>query len=275
MAEMKRAIKDSVFSCLFQQPEYVLELYKTLHPEDQDVTEKDLKLITIKNVLSNGIYNDLGLLIRDVLIVLMEAQSTFSFNVVLRIFLYLAETYKEYADAHEWNLYSGTPVRLPRPELYVVYTGDRLDVPDIIHLSDLYEGWGDAEVTIHVIRASGNGSIVDQYIRFCKIADEERKDKGYTMEAVRAAIRRCLEENVLAPFLREQQREVQNIMFSLFDQERITELHELEIARKNHAEGKAETKMEIARNLISFKMPFDQIAAATGLSVAEVEQLIV
>lgn len=70
-------------------------------------------------------------------------------------------------------------------------------------------------------------------------------------------------------------------MFSLFDQERITELHELEIARKNHAEGKvegigigkAETKLEIARNLLSFKMPFEQIASATRLSVAEVEQL--
>ena len=60
MAEMKRAVKDSVFSYLFRQPQYTLELYKTLHPEDEAATEEDLTLVTIENVLSNGLYNDVN-----------------------------------------------------------------------------------------------------------------------------------------------------------------------------------------------------------------------
>ena len=293
MADMKRAIKDSVFSYLFRQPEYKLELYKTLHPEDGGVKEEDVKLVTIENILSNGLHNDLGLLVRNILIILMEAQSTFSFNISLRLFLYLAESYKQHVEENKLDLYGSKTVRIPRPELYVVYTGDKRDVPDVIRLSDLYEGEGDVELTIRVIRSSGNGSIVDQYIRFCKIADEERKKWGYTPEAVEETIRRCLKENVLAPFLASRRKEVQNIMITLFNQEKVTEIHDYNLAMEAHAkgkaegeaegmakgkaegraEGKAESRLEIAKNLLSIKIPYDQIAAATGLSLAEVAQL--
>lgn len=280
---MKRAIKDSVFSYLFRQPGYTLELYRTLHPEDAGATEDDLKLVTIENVLSNGLYNDLGLLVRDTLIVLMEAQSTFSINIALRLLLYLAETYKEYAETNKLDLYAGKPVRIPRPELYVVYTGDRQDVPDVIHLSDLYEGTGSAELSVQVIRSSGSGSIVDQYIRFCEISDAERKKYGYTPEAVDETIRRCLEENILTPFLVSRQKEVQDIMITLFSQEKITEIHDYNLAMQARAEGKeegraegmVESRLEIAKKLLSLQLPNDQIAMATGLSLADIENLAV
>ena len=66
-------------------------------------------------------------------------------------------------------------VTIPRPELYVVYTGNRKDIPEVLYLSDLYEGNGSAEVEVKVLRGNGTGDIVDQYVRFCKIADEERR----------------------------------------------------------------------------------------------------
>ncbi len=36
-------------------------LYKTLHPEDTEVTEDELSDITIHNIMTNEIYNDVGL----------------------------------------------------------------------------------------------------------------------------------------------------------------------------------------------------------------------
>ncbi len=39
----KRKIKDSLFTDLFQDKKYLLQLYKTLHPKDEDVTEDDIK----------------------------------------------------------------------------------------------------------------------------------------------------------------------------------------------------------------------------------------
>lgn len=41
----------------------------------KDVTEQDCKLITLENVISTGIYNDLGFQVRDKLFLLVEAIS--------------------------------------------------------------------------------------------------------------------------------------------------------------------------------------------------------
>ena len=109
MAEMKRSVKDSVFTYLFKQPEYTRQLYLALHPEDTDVKESDFKLVTLENVLTTGFYNDLGIQVRNRLILLVEAQSTFSVNIALRMLLYLAGTYKEYIEEQKLDLYGSHP----------------------------------------------------------------------------------------------------------------------------------------------------------------------
>ena len=87
MADMKYTAKDSVFSFIFRQPENTRRLYLALHPADSDVTEADCKLITLEHILTNGMTNDLGFQVRDKLILLVEAQSKFSLNIVLRMLL--------------------------------------------------------------------------------------------------------------------------------------------------------------------------------------------
>ena len=50
----KYTAKDSVFSTLFQDKKYLIQLYRALHPEDTETTEDALMDITIRNVLTNG-----------------------------------------------------------------------------------------------------------------------------------------------------------------------------------------------------------------------------
>ena len=165
MAELRRAIKDSVFTYLFRQPEYTRLLYLVLHPEDQDVTEAECKIVTLENVLSTGMYNDLGVQVRNRLLLLVEAQSTFSLNIALRLLLYLAGTYKEYVEEHKLDLYGTKPVTIPRPEMYVIYTGDQKTVPDAIHLSDLYEGAGCVDLQVTVLRGGKEGTMERERLR--------------------------------------------------------------------------------------------------------------
>lgn len=237
MAEMKYTAKDSVFSFIFKQPENTRQLYLALHPEDTDVTEADCKLVTLEHILTNGITNDLGFQVRDKLILLLEAQSKFSINIVLRMLLYLAETYKEYIDEHRLDLYGSKPVPIPRPELYMIYTGAPRQLPEVLRLSDMYDGSGSAEIEIKVLRSMGAGNIVDQYIRFCEISDAQRKQHGYTMRAAEETLRICVEENILMPFLASRQKEVRDIMVTLFDQERVTEIHEYNLVKDARQEG--------------------------------------
>ena len=260
MAEMKRSVKDSVFTYLFKQPEYTRQLYLALHPEDTDVKESDFKLVTLENVLTTGFYNDLGIQVRNRLILLVEAQSTFSVNIALRMLLYLAGTYKEYIEEQKLDLYGSHPVEIPRPELYVVYTGDREEIPETLHLSDLYQGAGSAEVEVKVLRDDGTGDILDQYVRFCKIADEQREKYGLTQQAIDETIRICIAENVLAPFLASRQKEVLEIMVTLFDQEKIAEIHDYNVAKAARQEGREEGIRAMISTLRSMSVEQKQIA---------------
>ena len=291
MSEMRYTVKDSVFTFVFKQPEYARKLYLALHPEDSTVTEADCKLVTLENVLTTGMYNDVGLQVRNVLILLVEAQSIFSVNIALRMLLYLAATYKEYVEEYRLNLYGTAPVTIPRPELYVVYTGDRANVPEVLRLSDLYEGTGSADVEVKVLRGNGTGDIVDQYVRFCKISDEERKKHGRSRKAIEETLRRFIEENVLAPFLATRQKEVAEIMVTLFDQEKIMEIHDYHIAEgarkdglqqglqqglqkgrsEGRTEGLTEGTLQSIQNLIK-NMGLSVERAMTVLGVSEADQ---
>ena len=268
MADMKYTAKDSVFSFIFRQPENTRRLYLTLHPEDVDVTETDCKLVTLEHILTNGMTNDLGFQVRDKLILLVEAQSKFSANIALRMLLYLAATYKEYVEEQKLDLYGSKPVSIPRPELYMIYTGAPRQLPEILRLSDMYDGPGGAEIEIKVLKNTGAGNIVDQYIRFCEISDEQRKQYGYTIKAVEETLRICCEENILMPFLASRQKEVQDIMVTLFNQERVTEIHEYNLVKDARQEGRIETAKSLMNAL---NLPVDQVLAALKIPKEEHE----
>ena len=276
MADMKYTAKDSVFSFIFRQPENTRRLYLTLHPEDTDVTEADCKLVTLEHILTNGITNDLGFQVRDKLILLVEAQSKFTINITLRMLLYLAATYKEYVEEHKLDLYGSKPVSIPRPELYMVYAGAPRQLPEILRLSDMYDGSGGAEIEIKVLRDTGAGNIVDQYIRFCEISDEQRRQYGYTMKAVEETLRICCDENILMPFLASRQKEVQDIMVTLFNQERVTEIHEYNLVKdarhEGRKEGQQEGRIEAAKSLMNaLNLSVEQVLAALKIPQEEHE----
>ena len=200
--------------------------------------------MTLENILTVGQYNDLGLLVRDRLLLLTEAQSTFTENIAPRLLMYVANSYREYVDGHNLDLYGSKPLKLPRPELYVVYTGARQKVPDTVHLSDLYEGAGDVDLCVHVIRRTGTGNILDQYVRFCEIVDEKRRQYGTNEKAIEEMLKQCRGEGILVPFLASREKEVRDIMVTLFDEERIREIHDYNMKAEGRAEGKAEGRAE-------------------------------
>ena len=118
----KRNTKDSVFTHLFSIPEYQLKMYQALHPEDQTVCESDIETITRECVVAQHAHNDLGILIKNTLMVFVEAQSTWSVNVAIRLASYAIQSLMDYFRERDVYLYSSTKVECPRIELYAIFS---------------------------------------------------------------------------------------------------------------------------------------------------------
>ena len=219
----KRSIKDSVFTDIFKDPKNLLKLYKALHPDDNSIEIDDLSIVTISNIITTGVYNDLGFMAGDHLLILIEAQSTWSVNIVVRILEYLAHTYNQYFTDKGIDLYGSKIANLPKPELYVIYTGDRKERPEYISFKEEFFKNEDIpiEVKVKVIYDSTSGDILNQYIAFTKICDEQVRKYGRTKQAVEETIRICQDKNILKEYLDSRKKEVIDIMVALYDEQEI------------------------------------------------------
>ncbi len=239
---LKRNVKDSVFTNLFQHPKYVAQLYEALHPEVGDVSEDRIKIVTLKNILTDSIYNDLGFTVDGRLVVLVEAQSTWTANIIIRGLMYLVQTYQDYIEDEQLNVYGSAKLPLPKPELYVIYTGERKVEKGYITLSEEFFGGEQSalEVRVGVITDGEKGDIINQYVTFTKIYTEQLKKHGRTREAIEETINICKDENVLKEYLSKHEGEVHDIMFALFDDEQILNATLRDYEKKGREEGREE-----------------------------------
>lgn len=256
----KHTIKDSVFTDLFQDKKYLIQLYRTLHPEDQDTTEDQLSDITIHNIMTNDVYNDVGFMVGEKLLILTEAQATWTENIAVRILIYLMVTYQDYIKKTKQNVYKSKKIKLPKPEMYMVYTGNRKEHPEYISLAEEFFGGQSVflDAKVRVLYGSDEGDIISQYVTFTKVYDEQRKLHGRTRKAVTETIRICKDKNVLKEYLEEREKEVENIMLAMYDEKEI--LLEYIESERYEAEKKADK-----RNAI-------QMIKAGRLSIDEVMQ---
>ena len=105
-----------------------MQIFQALHPEDTTTTADNLQNVTLRNVLVDGQYNDLGFEANGKTIILIEAQTQWSDNIILRIMLYYLRTLDEKQERDKNSLFNRKPLPLLKPEFYIVYTGDKTDI---------------------------------------------------------------------------------------------------------------------------------------------------
>jgi hypothetical protein len=269
VVKAKRTTKNSVFLNLFGDKKYLLQMYQALYPEDADATQDDLDIVTIENILTDNLYNDLGIIVHgDKLLLLLEAQATWTENVLIRILMYLAQSYHEYCMNTSQSLYKSTKVNIPKPELFIIYTGEQGNKPEILSLSEEFFGGEDTaiEVTAKVIYESDSDDIINQYIIFCKIFDDQRKKHGLTQAAIEETIRICKDRNILRSYLESKEKEVVTIMMSLFDEEQIMKTYVKDMQK--------EAAKETAKRMFRKGMSLEDIADCSPLlSIDELKEI--
>jgi hypothetical protein len=236
-----RRYKDSVFSFLFSDPASLRELYGAIAGIE---LPPDLPVIinTLEGILYKTLLNDISFEVAKKLVILIEHQSSINPNMAVRLLMYIARVYEKLTAGK--NLYGRKKLTIPRPEFIVLYNGTA-PYPDetVLKLSEAFEDTSlvgiptdrppDLELTVKVyninrghnepiIRRSekleGYSALIGKVREFeaaiaggravQKLSDEEKE------EAMTLAIRWCIANGLLKPFLESHGSEVVNMLMN-------------------------------------------------------------
>lgn len=183
--------------------------------------------------------------------------------------MYLVQTYHDYFEEQDADLYGSRKVHVPKPELYMIYTGERVGRPEAVSFAEEFFGGKECaiEVKVKVIYGGKGNDIISQYVAFTKVYNEQMKLHGRSREAVTETIRICKDRNVLREFLESREKEVISIMMTLFDEERIMRTY---VA----SERREAVREAVEKMLKAGKMSAEEIAGYfSELSVEDVQEI--
>ena len=168
-----------------------------------------------------------GKMKREKLIIFVEAQSTWSINILIRILLYLAATYHDYIIEHNMFVHDSGRLDIPEPEFYVIYTGSRKIEKEVISLREDFWHNPNAklDLLVRVIHSANKNDVIGQYIIFAHVLDSQIKIYGRVKAAVENTIRICQNEDVLREYLEGRKKEVIDVMMLLFDHDYLVEAY--------------------------------------------------
>ena len=272
-------LKDSLFIDLFSDKMRLIQLYKSLIDDQKQINPKDIEILTIQNIILRGIYNDLGFRVKDEIIILMEAQTTYTTNIVLRILFYLSETLKNYIIDSSENknlneLYNTKPRIIPKIKLFVVYTGDKVMQDHDLHLKDVMvenDIISDIDMKVRVLCTGSKKSILGQYILFTRVYTKQTKECKDIETAVKNTIEICMNDEILKEYLDYRKMEVQEMITAFMTQEEAFESFLKDEVKRGREEGKMDTLINFFKNGAGL----DLISKAVGMSIEEVKSILI
>ena len=226
-----REYKSSLFSCIFSQKEYALQLYNALNGSDYDNPE-DVEITTLENVVFINIYNDVSFMFNST-IQFYEHQSTFNPNIPLRNLFYLSNTYEKMIHKQEEDLYGSSLIPIPTPTCIVFYNGVQSKPAKMtLKLSDAYinqEIEGSLELTVQMININSDynqelKNKSEALYGYSLYISKVREYNGNGMSVKEAAIKAldyCIDNNILADFFKERRNEVVGMILEEYTKEHV------------------------------------------------------
>ena len=224
---VNRLYKARIFAMLYQDKKELLDLYNAIsgkHYEDPEL----LEINTLENTIYMTMRNDLSFLI-DFRLSLYEHQSTYSPNLPLRDLFYISDLYS--GMVKDENLYGVKLVQIPAPQFVIFYNGMN-EMPDrtVLRLSDAYsvkEENPALELTAVMLNINrGHNEKLKGLCKSLKDYSEytarvrEYADTMPISEAVEQAICECIQEGILAEFLKQNRAEAKQVSIYEYDEEK-------------------------------------------------------
>ncbi len=270
-----RKIRDTVFCHFMSNESHLLSLCNALNDTGYDESS-DITINTLEGSFFSNIKNDISFLLNNLMVVLIEHQTTINPNMPLRFLSYVDELYKRYTSTSHKKIYGDDLLKIPAPEFYVFYDGnDTSFEQQTLKLSNAFETQSDKlELTVHVYNlADGmNDELkrkclpIGEYSIFSNAYKHFRQQKMEIDHAVDEAIKYCLENNVMVDYLKNNQKEVID-MFGFEWNEKEEREALLEIGEeRGRLEGKIESIKELMRNL---NLSPEKAMTALGIAPSE------
>ncbi|MFR8549162.1 MAG: hypothetical protein ACLVEV_11135, partial [Lachnospiraceae bacterium] len=210
------------------------------------------KVNTLKNAIYMGMRNDVSFIV-DLKLNLYEHQSTYNPNLPLRFLFYVADLYSDLTK--DANLYSTRLIGLPTPRFLVFYNGveERPD-KEVLKLSTAFQVKEEEvflELTVIVlnINQGHNRSLLQACRTLNDYAVYTSRIRTYAQQtdldtAVERAITECMDEGILADFLRKNRAEVKKVSIYEYDYEKHMRQEREENFEAGLAQGRAEGREE-------------------------------
>lgn len=274
MNNEQRKYKDTIFRSVFSNPADAIDLYNQIS-DTKINSDAPVEIVTLTDELYVKQLNDLGLLIDNKLIVLVEPQSTYSKNLPLRLLMYIAREYEKVLDKKA--LYRSKKVDIPNPEFFVLYNGSRPlnDWKQTLRLSDLYvtkQHTPSLELTVTLIDINSSqfkiakNSTLQQYITAIK----EFKNCHETDGDMVKCIDNLIKQNILKEFLEKNSSEVLNMITYEITQEEYDEI----LREEGREEGKEELIKDTIIDNFNKGTSIESIADFLNISQGQVKQIL-
>lgn len=162
-------ITETIFTTLFRDINYVYSLYRELHPEDKAVTVSNIGLETLESGSDNEAYNVLRFIADSDgttrMIVVIEAKNMWSDDLTLRVFLYISEAYRRYMEMTGQSEYLEKKVSLPKPEIYIIYTGSKYISDEVSLSKTFFNGDSPLDLRIRVLNRFSKDTIHNNSVK--------------------------------------------------------------------------------------------------------------
>ena len=272
-----RNYKDTVFRMIFSDRKNLLSLYNAVNGTSYKNPE-ELEIVTLENAIYMGMKNDLAFII-DTNLFLYEHQSTYNPNMPLRDLFYISSEYQKLVE-HK-SLYSSTQQKVPAPNFIVFYNGTvKKEDCWTNYLSEAYENLtGEPNLELKVITLNINEGHNKELMEQCQILREYAQYVAKVREfagntelnaAVELAVNECIQNNILAEFLRKHKSEV--IAMSIFEYDK--EEEEKKLREAEYEAGYDEGKKEIIRRMLEAGESVEKITQYTGYKTSELQKLL-
>ena len=289
-----RQYQDTVFRAYMNDVDRLRDVAGALHGRTYTSVER-VRIVTLDGTFLSQMKNDISFLLAGRHLVFMEHQSTLNQNMPLRCLYYICEQLRQYIPAK--SLYQNKQIPLPRPEFHVFYTGskDTLETEQM-RLSDAYmEDEGDIhlelKVTFHNIAYGSEKMLLrmsrplHDYSFFLNCIKTNIAGGMERVQAIREAMRYCMEHDVMKEFLQEHESEVIDMVNFEWNQKDFEEAVreagiEQGMARgreegreEGRAKGREEEKSAFILGMLKEKLPLETIARVSKMSVERSQEL--